>query len=264
MGDPFVVGGRVGKLGYVIEANLACEQGPEQGRFRGREPVAGRPVLITSRYQQPMPSGVAWADIRLRVPGVADLLGFEDVAPDFSIMVEVEPPGQPSHHVKLEGNLHSVAALGAELARIAGRAHAAALVLGDGLRPELIYVDNQRHPTLAGIAPRGPAFLLSPGRTMGHVAWVFPEVYAPPDSTEGKPPGDVFAVCAILYRWFVGRHYAPMETIPGEMAYIYRGDYDLSALPTGLREVVASGLRLNPAERASLQDIEAGLLALGR
>ncbi|MFF1381802.1 protein kinase [Streptomyces sp. NPDC058308] len=152
----------------------------------------------------------------------------------------------------------AVRALGAGLARALAAVHAAQVLHRD-LKPGNVLLTPEG-PTLIdfGIAQAFDATALTAaGMVVGTPGFMAPEHLA--GSHAVVPASDVFTLGAVLCFAATGRGPFDDQELASVIFRIARGDADLSAVPDGLREVVADCLRQDPGDRPSAAELAARL-----
>lgn len=187
----------------------------------------------------------------------------DDLAWRGACMVEVEPRGRPADEVA-PIRQSDAAALGAQIAAVLARAHAAGLLVR-GIRPELVYVDAGigGAARLVALVPRAPLFLDATRPASFGVPLMSALYRAPEDlfKLAPEPRSDVFALCATLFTLTAGCH--PFGEHPGEqLDRMTEGN--LVAHPRGgpLAAILAAGLARDPAHRPDLASLAARLTTL--
>jgi hypothetical protein len=195
-------------LGAILSGSVVIHRclrgGPARGLYladdQARAPGSPARVLVAMRAAR----REAPEDLTLPIGHVTPLRGLDRLG-RYQAVLEVEPRGAPL--AERPRPMRLCHALGwAMPAALAVRAAAdAGLCLG-GLRPELIYVEDEDAVdglglALTAIAPRAERFL--------GPAPLFEHGYAAPEVMRGGPPStaaDVFSLCAILAHTLSGRH----------------------------------------------------------
>lgn len=245
---------------YVITEHLGGT--PDRGRYRARDESTKDTVLVTLGTTQTARAAVLRERLALEVAGVAPLLEISDLKAGYTGLVENEPSGAPALTPLLD--VGSAARLALEIAVILRRAHAQGLTLA-GLRPELVYVDDDR---VTGIAPRCEPFLVTAGEPCYGVPPCFDHFYLAPElltapSEPTGPAADVFSLCAILGHWVAGEHPFAGEGISQGIAIMtgnrrpWHGDPAVGALIDG-------GLEPDPGRRLRLAEVVERLDPLAR
>jgi serine/threonine protein kinase len=167
-------------------------------------------------------------------------------------LIEREPAGAPLTGRKLGDR--AARTLVAQLCEIVARAHATGFIL-DGIRPELVYVDEQLRVT--GIAPRCERFLMTATSPSMGVMHCFDHVYSAPEASRAAlpgPPADVFALTALLAELVADEHpfvgddpMTQLFSVSANTRRPWRG-------PEELRELVARGLASNAHREALVRE----------
>jgi hypothetical protein len=150
-----------------------------------------------------------------------------------------------------------LAALGGELARIVLAAAELGITI-DGIRPELIYIDDEARFVV--LAPRGPRFVGS-ARTFATGPRSYPVPYVGREAiAQGRPAStatDVFALCVSLFAIGTGRH--PFgDDLPEIIRGIMSGEHAPWPDASALGKLVVSGLAANPDDRPTPQQLIGG------
>jgi hypothetical protein len=216
------------------------------GVWSGEEVQGGRRVLVS--VGPPAPD--AFDELTLDVPGVPALLAVGDAPGGRTAAVEEHP------HGAIVDPGPEAAAVGAEVAELAGFVHHMGLALG-GIRPEAVWRDDEVSvsPRLTRLwelsrqgldAPGGPAVFISLGRLRG---------------TGPTPHDDVFALGATVAWWATGAHPFEGETRGEQIQAIHDRRRRPWTGDPALEPVVAAALRPK-RERIGMDALEAALREL--
>ena len=171
--------------------------------FLAADPSQRVLVTLTARHAE---SYATLAD-RLELPfsGIAalELVG-PAPAPYADVLVETLPEGLPAIE-RIPVPRADLCRLGAQLAAVVARVHAAGQLVG-AIRPELVYTTDRLE--LSALVPRGPGFIASApqpmhGRRTYAVPYSSPEVLT---RTSSGPATEVFALAATLFTLGSGKH----------------------------------------------------------
>jgi serine/threonine protein kinase len=184
----------------------------------------------------------------LAFEGIAPLafLGPTDPGTPFSdALAERLPPGHPVAPRLSEPVL---ARLGAAVASILARVHAAGGVI-NGIRPELMYVDDAQR--LTTIVPRGPGFAASAPMKSGmrtyHVPYFSPEQFL---ANQVSPASDVFALCATVFFLATGTHpFGDTEQLGALVGRLTVGAIEPWPGTPGLGRILGRGMAPDAAAR---------------
>lgn len=215
--------------------------------------AGGKRYLVTLSTQHSENYEAIHRRMRLDIPGIAPLVYVgktDDGCPFADALVEeiIGSEAKPTLDVR---------ELGAAVAKVVAAVHAAKGVLA-GIRPELIYVENN---AFAALLPRGPQFAASAPMTRGVRTYAMP--YMSPEAftnSEVSAAGDVFELAESL--WFLATGAHPfgsdtMEVVQNLMANkraAWTGDEKLGAKLTAC-------LVPSPNERPSADELSRLLLA---
>jgi hypothetical protein len=244
-------------VGETIEADVT------NGFYHGHvaeDPEQRRLITVTAGHEDD--HGELRERLALPIDGVTPLEWIGDVdEPEGTwqgdCMVEVEPAGVPVRSIAPISEAAAIG-IGAAVARIAARAHAARMVLG-GLRPELIYVRGPGdRAEVTAIAPRAIAFIETARRsTVGVPA--FASIYER-ETLTGQPTGaasDVFALCVTLFELVTGSH--PFGEPGDQIPRLAAGQPMAWTGSPALGAVLQRGLAADPRQRPTAADLGATL-----
>lgn len=247
----FPIGVQVARGRWTIRESLAGTQ--DRGVYR-----ASGPALVAMALQvEPSARRDAWTSLSPPYPiaGIAQLLAIDEItfAPDeltYDVLVAAEPYGAPLTKYRPP----RVRALGADLATIVARAHAAGYVMGS-IRPECVYAEGD---TCTGIVPfierfhaigRSPCFGVGPA---------YASMYMSPERARGTAitaASDVFCLCATLAYLFGGSPPFGDESLLAQLEAILAGQLRPMILPA----IVRAGLEPDAHRRPSSAAIAAAL-----
>lgn len=247
-------------------ASPAVVLGPQLRTGSGDEVRTGmlgtQPVLVTLTTRHIALHAQLADELRLAFEGIAPLESIGNAQPPYDdMMIERLPPGRPASEVA-QLSVQSLAQLGAAVAEVLAKVHAAKHVV-DGVQPELIYVGDDGRFT--GLVPRGPRFITSApqpvrGLRSYRVPYLGHEVLV-----LGKPAGpatDVFALCASLFVLGHGTHPFGDPANLGQLVARVAAD-QRETWPQGgaLGQLLVRGLAQRPEDRPTAA-VLAGELAL--
>lgn len=228
-----------------------------------RGTLRDQPVLLTFAGAHPESHESLRGRLALVFDGIAPLLycgPSGDDQPYSDLLVEQLPPGR-SLFEAAPLDERRIGAIGAAVASVAGTAHAAGARI-DGLRPELIFVDDAGQ--LTGIAPRGPVFIASAPITRGlrsyRIPFMAPELLV---SRTASHHSDVFSLCATLWYAATKTHpFGDTQDISGIVARMATGALMTWPGSTALGRAVTRGLATDPLARPSMPELGRMLEAL--
>lgn len=243
--------------------------------YRGRDERLERPVAVKV-IETPGGAGrrvlrEAQAAARLNHPGIVTLYELGEAGGRAYLVSELVE-GATLDRLALEGELsdRDVAELGAELCEALAHAHSHGVVHRD-IKPQNVIVREGRVPAGSARAKLmdfgtaalidGPA-LTATGEVIGTIAYMAPEQA---EGAQTGPPTDVYALALALYECWAGRHPFSRATPAATARAIGEPVAPLAGarpdLPPELCDVVDSCLVPDPALRAPLAQLEAGLEA---
>jgi hypothetical protein len=246
-----------------VELGERVREGTGDAVYRGRAKRDGAPLLITVTTGHADDPARHAAEEALTVPGIAPLLGLGRVAGQAfaDALAEIIPAGRPASELApIEEP--TLVRLARSLTQAVARVHAQVKVL-DGIRPELIYVDDGG--AFLALAPRGPRFIASAtpvaaGPRSYPLPFVGHETLA-----LGKPvgyAGDVFALCASVFVLGTGKH--PFgEDLHQILQRMMAGDPQAWPGSARLGEILRKGLARNPTDRPHSLNLHGLFAALG-
>jgi hypothetical protein len=245
-------------LGGDVRIMEHLRGGPEAGQYMAIGPKGA--CLVTTSSPITLPYSEAEARLRLALPGVSPLWFVGPVESNegpHDALVEALPRGKPGDRL---GSLsvNNAIALATTVAHDLAHAHTLGAVYG-GLRPELVFVDEQA-PVTVRVAPRCETWLdLGGARKEG--ALVFERLYAAPEQLKtgrASAPADVFALGATLAFWLGAAPFGRGHRSE-QLEAIVSGKPDLSALPAELATLIARTLALDPTKRPSAAELRDAL-----
>lgn len=140
--------------------------------------------------------------------------------------------------------------------------HAADVVHRD-LKPANIILHPERGPVIVdlGIARQLDSSLTATGALIGTPLYMAPEQLSGETAEAGS---DVFALCTMMLEWLTGEHPFDAENIYHAMLLRTRRTplLDHAALTPQLRELVAAGMHIDPAQRPSASEVATRLGAI--
>ncbi len=225
----------------------------------------GQAALLTFTGAHVLPHDDLRESLTLRFEGITPLLycgycGPNPSAPYPDMLVEALPAGSPLSDVAPLGELVA-SRIGATLATIGAAVHAAGARI-DGLRPELVYVDDSG--VLTGLVPRGPAFISSAPITRGmrsyRVPFMSPEQLL---ASTASASSDVFSLCATI--WFAATKLHPFgdpQDISGIAARLATGQPSTWPGEPALGALLLRGLSTEPSSRPSMAELAAAFAGL--
>jgi protein kinase-like protein len=245
---------------WTITEWLAGEQA--RGRYRVRAAGGGRGLLTLAPTQKRTTAELygRFTSVALGVAELRYVGPLETNAGRYDGLIEDEPAGTPL----AERTIDAPIALVASLCELVARAHVTGFVAA-GLRPELVYVDDEERVT--AVAPRCEPFLFTAGTSSSGVLHCFDHYFAAPEVLRTKPPpltgaADVFSLTAILARLVTGEHpfdgddaTTQLFSITGNRRRPWRG-------PEGLGALVDRGLAPDPQRRPSARELGQALAVI--
>jgi serine/threonine protein kinase len=223
----------------VVRADLAAD--PAFRRRFAREVAAARSVgpIVTA--------AVVDADTEAVVPWLAT--SYID-GPNLADLIRTSGPM----------TLPALLTLGASLADALAAIHRVNLVHRD-LKPTNVVLDGRgAHIIDFGIALNPDAAAMTTSRLVGTPSYIAPERIRGADA---RPASDVFSLGSTLVFAATGRNLVSHGTVYVQIVQITMGRFDLSRVPSPVRPIVESCLRLQPDDRPTAPELVRAFIGAG-